>query len=589
MDDKLIELINEKTPIVDLVSEFVVLQKKGKNFAGLCPFHQEKTPSFFVSPEKNICKCYGCGEGGNPINFLRKIKNISFEEAATELAKRAGIEVKEQKVKKDPYENYYALMGEVANFYEFNLRHSEKGQDAVNYLYQRQLVDEQIKHFRIGYAPSFGNAIYQLLKNKGFQVSDMIKLGVVKQNDQGDYYDLFADRIMFPITDPKGRVVGFSGRTMQTKETVKYMNSPETVIFKKGTLLYHFNEALPEIRKEKQVILYEGFFDVISSYQAGMKHGVATMGTALTKEQAKLIKSVTQNIVIAYDGDSAGLKASDHAIPILERENLKVEVLTIPEKMDPDDFIKSYGPEAYEKLFGEFTEDGYQFRYRYYRLGKNLSNANDLKEYKKQVMMMVQFADSSIKAHYLQRLSQEFGIPLADLDVKEVKPPKEDVKIPTKERPKTISKYEQAERMLILAMLQSRKNANKIMSTLKTNDFADAVTSTIRFSIDQYYRDHLEFDLSLLLDTLKIEQRDMMEKVILNDTLWLKKTQFNDEDINVYLHVVLEANDKRRLAEINSKLQNLDDYKDALLQDKIALIQERDAIKMRLQNKNKEE
>jgi len=452
MDDKLIELINEKTSIVDLVSEFVSLQKRGKNFAGLCPFHQEKTPSFFVSPEKNICKCYGCGEGGSPINFLRKIKNISFEEAAHELAEKAGIEVKEKKVKKDPYETFYALMNEVASFYEFNLKHSEKGIDAVNYLYQRQLVDEQIKHFRLGLAPSFGNTIYQLLKNKGYQVSDMIKCGVVKQNDQGEYYDLFADRITFPITDPKGRVVGFSGRTMNPKETVKYMNSPETIIFKKGLLLYHFYEALPEIRKEKQVILYEGFFDVISSYAAGMKHGVATMGTSLTKEQAKLIKSVSPSLIIAYDGDSAGLKAADHAIPVLEKEGLKVEVLTIPEKMDPDDFIKSYGPEAYEKLFGEYTEDMYQFRYRYYRMGKNLSNANDLKEYKKAVMQMIQLSDPSIRAYYIQRLSTEFNIPMSELDTSKPRVVVNEPKIPTKERPKTLNRYEKAERYLILAM-----------------------------------------------------------------------------------------------------------------------------------------
>lgn len=589
MDDKLIELINEKTPIVDLVSEFVTLQKKGKNFAGLCPFHQEKTPSFFVSPEKNICKCYGCGEGGSPINFYRKIKNISFEEAAQELAQRAGIEVKQTKVKKDPYETYYALLEEVANFYEFNLKHSEKGLEAMSYLSQRQLNDEQIKHFRLGYAPTFGNTIYQLLKNKGFQVSDMIKLGVVKQNDQGEYYDLFADRIMFPITEPKGHVVGFSGRTMQAKETVKYMNSPETVIFKKGTLLYHFYEALPEIRKEKQIILYEGFFDVISSYAAGMKQGVATMGTSLTKEQARLMKSVSSNVVIAYDGDSAGLKAADHAIPILEKENLKVEVLTIPEKMDPDDFIKSYGPEAYEKLFGEYTEDGYQFRYRYYRMGKNLANANDLKDYKKQVMMMVQFADPSIKAHYVQRLSKEFNIPVTELDQKPVRLPKEEVKLPPKERPKTLNKYEQAERHLILAMLQSRQHVSKVMNQLTLNDFADVIVSTIRFAIDRYYQDHHELTIESFLDTLKTDQRELMEQSILQDTLWKKKTIFTDEDVKECIDVVLEASDKRRIAEINEKLKNLEDYNDALLEDRQAWIKERDAIKMRLQNKTKEE
>lgn len=551
MDDKLIELINEKTPIVDLVSEFVTLQKKGKNFAGLCPFHQEKTPSFFVSSEKNICKCYGCGEGGSPINFLKKIKNISFEEAASELAKRAGIEIKEVKVKKDPYDSYYALLNEVASFYEFNLKHSEKGLEAVNYLYQRQMVDEQIKHFRLGYAPSFGSAVYQLLKNKGYQVSDMIKLGVVKQNDQGEYYDLFADRIMFPITDPKGRVVGFSGRTTNPKETVKYMNSPETVIFKKGLLLYHLYEALPEIRKEKQVILYEGFFDVISSYAAGVKHGVATMGTALTKDQAKLIKSVSPSVIIAYDGDSAGLQAADKAIPLLDKENLKVEVLTIPEKMDPDDFIKSYGPDAYDKLFGEYTEDAYQFRYRYYKMGMDLANANDLKEYKKKVVSMVSAADPSIRAFYLKRLATDLNIPLSELDTTIPRPRVEEPKIPTKERAKTPNKYEKAERYLIFAMLRSKKHALLIKQNLKSIDYADVITASIRHSIEHYYIDHDDMELDTLLGILTTEQRELMEREILKETVWTKKLSIDEKDIMEFIELVsTHSNLKRRQEEL---------------------------------------
>ncbi|MDY0074611.1 MAG: DNA primase [Acholeplasmataceae bacterium] len=582
MDDKLIELINEKTPIVDLVSEFVTLQKKGKNFAGLCPFHQEKTPSFFVSPEKNICKCYGCGEGGTPINFLRKIKNISFEEAALELADRAGIEVKQKKTKKDPNEPYYQLMHEVASFYQFNLKHSESGQEAIQYLYQRQLLDEQIEHFRLGYAPSFGQTVYLMLKNKGYQVTDMIRLGVVKQNDQGEYYDLFADRIMFPITDPKGHVVGFSGRTMNPKETVKYMNSPDTVIFKKGQLLYHLYEALPEIRKERQIVLYEGFFDVISSYQAGVKNGVAGMGTALTKEQARLIKSVTPSVILAYDGDQAGLHAADHAIPYLEKENLKVEVLIIPEKMDPDDFIKSYGPEAYEKLFGEYTEDAYQFRYRYYKMGKNLANANDLKEFKKQVLAMIQFSDASIRAFYLQRLSSELNIPMAELEFAKKAQPT-DVKLPTKERAKTIDRYEKAERYLILSMLQSKKHATTIMQRLKSTDFAEVKTASIRMTIEHFYEEHLEMDIALFMDTLTHEQRDLFEKEILKDTLWLNKIEFKQEEILEYIQIVIDANLKRRLEEINYRINVLNDYSQAL-------IEERDALKkQQLSNRHKEE
>lgn len=584
MDDKLIELINEKTPIVDLVSEFVTLQKKGKNFSGLCPFHQEKTPSFFVSPEKNICKCYGCGEGGSPINFLRKIKNISFDQAAHELAQRAGIEVKDTTVKKDPYSTYYELLNQVASFYEFNLRHSEKGLDAIKYLYERQMIDEHIKHFRIGYAPSHGSAIYQLLKNKGFNVSDMIKLGVVKQNDKGEYYDLFADRIIFPITNPKGQVVGFSGRTMNPKESVKYMNSPESLIFKKGLLLYHFHEALPEIRKEKHVILYEGFFDVIQSYAAGIKHGVATMGTALTKDQAKLIKSVTPSIVIAYDGDQAGLKASEHAIPILDQENLKVNVLTIPEKMDPDDFIKAYGPEAFEKLFGEYLEDSYQFRYRFYKMGKQLTNANDLKAFKKQVMDMVLYADPSIRAIYVQRLAQEFNIPIDELTPTQFKPKKEVVKLPTKERPKTPNRYEKAERYLIFGMLRSKETAQRIMSRLKSTDYAEVITASIRLSIDHYYLEHDVLDIPTFLDTCSMDVRTFIEQELFKDELWKKNIIFDQDEIDHYVRIVMTANSKRRFEELCAIINKSEGAIDQ------AIVLERDRLKNLLsEEKNKEE
>ncbi|MFA7422437.1 MAG: DNA primase, partial [Acholeplasmataceae bacterium] len=400
MDNKLIEQINEKTPIVELVSEFVTLQKAGKNYRGLCPFHQEKTPSFFVSPEKNICKCYGCGEGGSPINFYRKIKNISFQEAAEELAERAGITVEKAVKQKDPYEVFYQLMHEAKEFYKFNLKNSEKGQEALKYLHQREINDPIIDHFELGYAPEHSDALYKLLNDKGYQVSDMIKLGVVKQKDDGSYYDLFSNRLIFPITNPKGSVVGFSGRTMNPKDSIKYVNSPETVIFKKGQLLYHFNEALPDIRRNKQVVLFEGFFDVISSYDAGIQNGVATMGTSLTIEQAKLIKQFTDSIIIAYDGDDPGMKATLSAINILEKVKLKTEVLTIPESLDPDEFIKAYGPEKYEGLFGEYLKDPYQFRYQYYKKGKDLSNSNDITAFKNQVLEMLSYADKAIQNIY---------------------------------------------------------------------------------------------------------------------------------------------------------------------------------------------
>lgn len=583
MDQKLIDEINEKTAIVDLVSEFVTLSKRGKNFMGLCPFHQEKTPSFSVSPEKNIAKCMSCGEGGSPINFYKKIKNISFEESAALLAERAGIKIKTAKKQVDPYEKFYALMREVANFYQFNLLNSEKGQEALNYLVHRQMTDESIKHFRLGYAPSYGQTLYLVLKDKGFAVSDMISLGVVKQSDDGSYYDLFSDRIIFPITNPKGDVVGLSGRTLNPKDPVKYINSPETPIFKKGQLLYHFYEALPDIRMSKQVILYEGFFDVISSYQADIKQGVATMGTALTKEQAKLIKSVTDSIIIAYDGDQAGIKAADHAIPILEKERLKVEVLTIPEKMDPDDFIKSYGPERYDQLFGEFTKDAYLFRYDMYKTGKNFQDANDVKDFKKRVLSMISMADQSIKALYIQKLAHDLGMNPADLDTSIPKPPKEKpIVLPKLEQTQIKTKHVNAERYLILSMLKSKDQAVHIQKLLKQNDFADHIAAAIRYDIEHYYEESEVLDIQMFLDTLSTDKRLYMENDLLKDLHWKKGVTFSKEEIHSFVLLVKEANLKRRYHYLSEKYHDNE-------QDNEHIVAEMHQIIRQLKPKSKEE
>ena len=559
MDHKLIEEINSKTPILDLVSEFVDLQKRGKNYMGLCPFHDEKSPSFSVSPEKNICKCMGCGEGGNPINFYRKIKNISFEAAAEALAERAGIEVKKTVVKKNPYEKLYEMMDETAAFYSFNLKNSKAGQVAYDYLLKRHTEPNTIDHFRLGYAPAYGDTLYKVLKDKGYAVSDMIKLGIVKQDQNGKYYDLFSDRVIFPITNPDGQVVGFSGRTLSKKEQVKYINSPETIIFKKGQLMYHLNEGLSEIRKSKQIVLFEGFFDVISSYQAGVKNGVATMGTALTRQQAALLRRFSPSIVVAYDGDAAGQKATDHAIPILEKTGLKTEVLVIPEKMDPDEFINAYGPEKYEQLFGEFITDPYQFRYEYYKQGLNLSNANDVKSYKQKITQMLRGADPAIVSIYKHRLATQLNIKEDDIVVRgeevyyqePIRPKPIDEKI----KQTIVDKYEKAERLLIIVMLRSKEDAEFIESFLSTTDYADPVVSSIRLKIHDYYEEHDIMDIDDFKDHLTHDQRSYFEKHVLTEMFYQKNVEISKSTYEGYLGHVKNAAKKRKLEYLKGLLE----------------------------------
>lgn len=556
MDQKLIDEINSKTQILDVVSEFVDLQKRGKNYMGLCPFHDEKTPSFSVSPEKNICKCMGCGEGGNPINFYRKIKNISLQEAAEVLAERAGIEIKKTVVKKNPNEKLFKMMEEASTFYQFNLKNSKAGEEAYDYLIKRELSPKTIEHFKLGYAPSFGDTLYQVLKDKGYAVSDMIKLGIVKQNNDGKYYDLFSDRVIFPVTDPEGRVVGFSGRTLSSKDQVKYINSPETVIFKKGFLLYHLYESLSDIRKTKQITLFEGFFDVISSYQAGITNGVATMGTALTKNQAQLMRKYSPSVVVAYDGDSAGLKATDHAIPLLEQTGIKTEVLVIPDKMDPDEFIKNYGPERYETLYGEFVVDPYQFRFDYYRQGLDLKNTNDVKLFKTRVTKMLVGADPAIIAIYKNRLAKTLHIDESDIVVKKERiaptiPPKPiDIEI----KRNIIDKYEKAERLLIIVMLRSKADSRYVTSMLSTNDYADPIVSSIRLKIQDYYLDHDIIDIDDFKDHLTHDQRSYFEKYIMTDLFYEKEIEIPRSSYHPYIDLLKNTASKRRLEYLKSMM-----------------------------------
>lgn len=561
IDKDIIERINNETDILALASEFVTLTKKGKNYFGLSPFVEEKTPSFSVSPEKNIAMCMSSKKGGRPINFYRQIKNISFEEAAIELGRRLGIDMGKSTVKKDPHIHDYEMLEVVMNFYHSNLLFSKDGKKALEYLNQREITDATIKHFKLGFASKNSDQVYQMLSDQGYDVKDMERLGVVKTREDGTSYDLFSNRLMFPITNKDGRCVGFSGRTLEKNEQVKYMNSPETTVFKKGETLYHYFEGLNDIRKANHVVLYEGFFDVISSYQAGIKAGVATMGTALTKAQAELIKKISNSVIVAYDGDKPGLKAIDAAIPILEAEKLNIEVLKIPEGLDPDDFIKSYGPEAYERLFGESTIDAYMFRYHYYKMSKDLNNANDIKAFKDSVMRMLRYADNVIREKYYAILARDLNV-----DINAVRQPKEvqtvtqfKKKEPKESKTFIIDKYERAERELILTMLESKDNAEIIDSKLSPTDFAHVNNNIIRTKLMDYYRKYGEMDTERFSATLDTEYRDYFIETYLKNEFYQKKlTLLNNEGIDTNVKILQSASYARREKFLKQKLAELE-------------------------------
>ncbi|MDP3129797.1 MAG: DNA primase, partial [Bacillota bacterium] len=361
-----IDAIMNASDIVDVVGEYVKLQPAGKNFKGLCPFHSEKTPSFFVSPEKHIFHCFGCGEKGNAAAFLSKYKNISWPEAMKELADRHGIplELDRKYGPDESFQRYYEINATASDFYQLALTNSTEGKPALDYLLTRGLDLHTIQQFELGFSPDGADQLYRNLKGK-FQELDMLQIGLIKKNAEGNYYDLFRNRVMFPIKNEYGKVVAFSGRLYKKAENEpKYVNSPFTEIFTKGDTLYNLDRAQPAIKTAKRVILYEGFMDVIASVNAGVKEAVASMGTALTPVQAALIKRFADKVCVCYDGDEPGFEAISKAIPLLEEAKLDVSVLLLPDDLDPDEFVRKYSAEKYRAFVDQNQVDKYEFRYQ---------------------------------------------------------------------------------------------------------------------------------------------------------------------------------------------------------------------------------
>lgn len=540
IDRHIIDEINEKTDIVALVSPYVNLVKKGKNYMGQCPFHDDKSPSFSVSTEKHLAKCMACGEGGSPIMFYQKIKNVSFPEAVKALATPLGIQV-DVEVVDDPTLKEHTLLQEASNFYEYYLNNSAYGKSALSYLEKRGLTNDDIKHFGIGLAPKEKDALYQILKNKGFDPLMMVELGLVKQREDGSFYDLMTKRITFPIHDDKGRVVGFSGRALED-DPVKYLNTPETKIFKKGEVLYHLFQASRDIRVKKKVILYEGFFDVIASYKSGLGNAVATMGTALTKRHAELLKQVTHEVIIAYDGDNAGQQATMKAIPILEDVRLRADIVFLKDGLDPDDFLKKYGVEAYQNAFKE-TIDPLVFSYDFHKKGLDLKNSNDIREFKTRIKKMLRNKDQSIQEIYYKRLANDIGSSYDSVMPKETNFGTPD-QLPVLPKPKPIihrslKKYYRAEIELFIAMTQDYDQAKRIDQALGTQFVADMDLFKLRGSLMLgYYRNNTVFDLDLFKQSLSKELLEAFELKIESALLWKFKPVYDETAITDLLQVM---------------------------------------------------
>lgn len=487
MDYELISKIRENTDIVEFISKYIPLVKKGKNYFGLCPFHNDNNPSLSVSREKQIYKCFVCGESGNVFNFLEKYENISFYEAVKIIGDSVGISVsnKFQVTHEDKNQIYYDIYDITNKFFQNNLFSSE-GAEARKYLEQRKLDLDTIKEFQIGLSLNKSNSLYELLVKKGYLMEVLEKSGLVNLN-----HDVYINRIIFPLMSPTGLINGFSGRIYHGENLNKYLNTSETPIFKKGENIFNYKRAKEETRIKKYVILMEGFMAVIRAYTIGVKNCIATMGTSLTKDQINLIKRLTNTVYLCLDGDNAGINATINNGKLLFDNNLNVKVLPLSDNLDPDDYILKYGKEKFYSLLDNPVnyED---FKIKVLKKDVDFNSTTDLSDYINKVLKEISLVDDEIKREImLKNLAKETNVwyntlekKLNELLSKKEVPKKVIIDFPKRTKK---DKYEKTMQAIIYYMLTNKEVINIVDNSNIYFPF-DSYRMLVREITDYYFK-----------------------------------------------------------------------------------------------------
>ncbi|MED4800821.1 DNA primase [Bacillus atrophaeus] len=486
--DEIVDQVQKSADIVEVIGDYVQLKKQGRNYFGLCPFHGENTPSFSVSPDKQIFHCFGCGAGGNVFSFLRQMEGYSFTESVSHLADKYQIDFPDDitiNTASRPDSSGEQKMADahelLKKFYHHLLMNTKEGQDALDYLLSRGFTKELIDEFEIGYALDSWDFMTKFLAKRGFKEELMEKAGLlIRREDGSGYFDRFRNRIIFPIHDHHGAVAAFSGRALGDQQP-KYMNSPETPLFHKSKLLYNFHKARLQIRKQERAVLFEGFADVISAVSSGVKESIATMGTSLTEEHAKILRRNVEEIILCYDSDSAGYEATLKAADLLMKKDCKVRVAIIPDGLDPDDYVKRYGGEKFKNDIINASVTVMAFKMQFFRKGKNLSDEGDRLAYIKSVLKEISALSGSLEQEvYLKQLAAEFSLSQESLAEqlavfsKQNGPSQNNretqtrrAHITTKARQKRLRPaYENAERLLLAHMLRDRGVIKKVLDRI---------------------------------------------------------------------------------------------------------------------------
>ncbi len=584
IEQSVINEIKDKTDILDLVSEYVKLEKRGRNYIGLCPFHDEKTPSFTVSEDKQICHCFGCKKGGNVFQFTQEIKDLSFVEAVKELGERINISV--DIGNSSDYTSQIASndltmieMHELIHeYYQYALLKTVEGEEALNYLTKRGFTEELIKSRGIGYAPNHTHFCHDFLQQKGYDIELAYEAGLLSRNEENfSYFDRFRDRIMFPLNNAQGRIVGYSGRTYNNQEP-KYLNSPETPIFQKRRLLYNLDNARKHIRKNDEAILLEGFMDVIKSDSSGLKPVIASMGTAISDEHITVLKKLTSHITLMFDGDFAGQEATIKTGQHLLQQGFNVFVVQLPKDMDPDEYITKYGNEKFLEYVNNEKKS-----FIIYKVNKHKDEIanNDLayERYLKEVTQDIALMNSQILQNkIIKDVAHLFNVDSNTLNSNVLNQqqyiPSEpyindyqsyDIEIQNNSNNlfSHLSKHESAERALLKHFMNDKDLFLNYHKQLESDDFDNQFFKRIYSVLEDFYAENDSYTISDMI--LYTDNDNLRDAIIALDNYDINQEPY-DSEIEDYMNVINESKYGDTLEELNHKLREASRIGDVELQ-----------------------
>lgn len=533
VSEELINEIRRSVNIVDVVSDYIPVEQKGRNYFALCPFHDDHNPSMSISPDKQIYTCFVCGAHGNVFNFVMDYEHVSFIDAVKMIGRRVGVNIdlptQYKKPKEKGLEDLYNIYDIANKFYQNNLS-TKEGSDAREYLSNRDFKEDVIKEFGIGL--SLNNKLSSMLLKK-YDKDILIRSGICNESG-GNIFDAFTERIMFPLWDIDGNVVGFSGRIYKTKDSSKYVNSKESDIFKKGKLIYNYHRAKEEVRKKKFVLVVEGFMDVIALYKVGIKNVVAMMGTAVTNEQADLLKRLSTNIFLCFDGDSAGNMATMSCANELTKVGITPKVIRLPENLDPDEYIKKYGSDNFNDYLDN-PKSLIDYKMDYYKNNTNFNDSIEVSKYIKDVVSELdEITDPVVREIIIKKLSDETDVSVAT--IKGMVKGKDVIKTTPKKSTIKYDKYKKAEMRLIYYMLRHKEVINiyeRNKCFFPTDEYRALVSELV-----YYYKKHGIIYIADFLSYIS-DKKELLDAFNKIDTMELSENYTTDEIMD-YINLLNE-------------------------------------------------